>query len=73
MTRHAAGLPQLQENYAEGWTGLRKHFDPSRRDPLQARVPPREVEAEADPDGAECAAALDLAARADHECRRRTR
>ncbi|HYF56978.1 MAG TPA: homogentisate 1,2-dioxygenase [Salinarimonas sp.] len=33
LTRYAAELPQLQETYLDCWEGLRKHFDPSRREP----------------------------------------
>ncbi|MEZ5851578.1 MAG: homogentisate 1,2-dioxygenase [Hyphomicrobiaceae bacterium] len=31
VTRHAAELPTLQQNYAACWDGLDKRFDPSRR------------------------------------------
>jgi len=34
VTRYASQLPELQENYVECWSGLKKHFDPSRRDPI---------------------------------------
>jgi homogentisate 1,2-dioxygenase len=33
VTKYAAGLPTLQENYVDCWAGLKKHFDPSRREP----------------------------------------
>ncbi len=33
VTRYAAELPELQENYTDCWEGLHKHFDPDRRDP----------------------------------------
>ena len=33
VTAHAAGLPELQDNYVDCWAGLRKHFDPNRREP----------------------------------------
>jgi homogentisate 1,2-dioxygenase len=33
VTRYAARLPQLEENYADCWVDLRKHFDPGRREP----------------------------------------
>jgi len=33
VTRWAAALPQLDHGYADCWADLRKHFDPSRRDP----------------------------------------
>lgn len=33
VTRYAAELPELQESYIDCWAGLRKHFDPSRREP----------------------------------------
>jgi homogentisate 1,2-dioxygenase len=32
MTRHAARSPTLQDNYIDCWQGLKKHFDPNRRD-----------------------------------------
>ena len=31
ITRYAADLPELQDNYIDCWKGLRKHFDPTRR------------------------------------------
>ncbi len=33
LTAFAAELETRQENYAECWSGLRKHFDPARKDP----------------------------------------
>ena len=33
VTRWAARLPQLEETYADCWADLRKHFDPTRREP----------------------------------------
>jgi homogentisate 1,2-dioxygenase len=33
VTAYAAGLPELQDNYVDCWAGLRKHFDPNRREP----------------------------------------
>jgi homogentisate 1,2-dioxygenase len=33
VTRWAAALPQLDRDYADCWADLKKHFDPSRRDP----------------------------------------
>ena len=33
VTAYAAGVPQLQDNYAGCWDGLQKYFDPNRRDP----------------------------------------
>ncbi len=33
VTRYAATLPSLQDNYADCWSGLKKHFDPNRREP----------------------------------------
>lgn len=33
VTRWASELPELQESYIDCWTGLRKHFDPNRREP----------------------------------------
>jgi homogentisate 1,2-dioxygenase len=33
VTRYAGGLPELQDNYLECWEGLRKHFDPGKREP----------------------------------------
>jgi homogentisate 1,2-dioxygenase len=33
VTRWAARLPQLEENYADCWADLRKRFDPTRREP----------------------------------------
>jgi homogentisate 1,2-dioxygenase len=32
VTRYAAGLPELQSDYADCWSGLKKHFDPTRKD-----------------------------------------
>ena len=32
VTRYASGLPELQENYTDCWAGLKKHFDPARRE-----------------------------------------
>ena len=31
VTRHAAELETLQDNYVDCWSGLKKHFDPNRR------------------------------------------
>jgi homogentisate 1,2-dioxygenase len=33
VTRWAAGLPELDRGYLDCWAGLKKHFDPSRREP----------------------------------------
>ena len=33
ITRYAADLPELQDNYIDCWDGLNKHFDPERKDP----------------------------------------
>ncbi|WP_372422647.1 homogentisate 1,2-dioxygenase [Salinarimonas chemoclinalis] len=33
VTAWAAGLPELQESYIDCWQGLKKHFDPTRREP----------------------------------------
>jgi homogentisate 1,2-dioxygenase len=33
VTAYAAGLPVLQDDYIDCWSGLKKHFDPNRRDP----------------------------------------
>ncbi len=33
VTRFAATSPALQPDYVECWSGLKKHFDPTRRDP----------------------------------------
>lgn len=33
VTRWASELSELQESYIDCWTGLRKHFDPNRREP----------------------------------------
>ena len=33
VTKYAAGLDSLQSNYIDCWTGLKKHFDPKRREP----------------------------------------
>jgi homogentisate 1,2-dioxygenase len=33
VTAYAGSLPELQDNYLDCWEGLRKHFDPTRRDP----------------------------------------
>jgi len=33
VTKYAAGLPGLQQNYIDCWAGLKKHFDPNRREP----------------------------------------
>lgn len=32
VTRYAAALPSLQHDYIECWAGLKKHFDPRRKD-----------------------------------------
>jgi homogentisate 1,2-dioxygenase len=33
ITQYAAGLPSLQQDYIDCWSGLKKHFDPNRREP----------------------------------------
>ncbi len=33
LTRYAAQSPTLEEGYVDCWAGLRKHFDPTRREP----------------------------------------
>jgi homogentisate 1,2-dioxygenase len=33
VTAYAAGLPALQDDYIDCWSGLKKHFDPNKRDP----------------------------------------
>jgi homogentisate 1,2-dioxygenase len=33
VTRYAAQLPQRQDGYADCWSGLRRHFNPLKRDP----------------------------------------
>ncbi|WP_439576186.1 homogentisate 1,2-dioxygenase [Phreatobacter sp.] len=33
LTRYASELPTLQPNYTDCWVGLKKHFDPSRKEP----------------------------------------
>jgi homogentisate 1,2-dioxygenase len=33
VTAYASGLPELQDNYIDCWSGLEKHFDPGRREP----------------------------------------
>lgn len=33
VTAHAAGLPTLQKRYIDCWAGMKKNFDPSRKDP----------------------------------------
>jgi homogentisate 1,2-dioxygenase len=33
VTKYAAELPALQDNYIDCWAGLKKHFDPNRREP----------------------------------------
>jgi homogentisate 1,2-dioxygenase len=33
VTAWAAGLDQLQAGYTECWSGLKKHFDPTRMEP----------------------------------------
>jgi len=33
VTKYAAGLPGLQDDYIDCWSGLQKHFDPNRREP----------------------------------------
>lgn len=33
VTRYAAGLDSLQDDYIDCWSGLKKHFDPKRREP----------------------------------------
>ncbi|HEU5017068.1 MAG TPA: homogentisate 1,2-dioxygenase [Pseudolabrys sp.] len=36
ITRYAAELPSLQDDYIDCWRGLQKHFDPNRREPKQS-------------------------------------
>jgi homogentisate 1,2-dioxygenase len=33
VTKYAAGLKELQRDYIDCWQGLRKHFNPNRRQP----------------------------------------
>jgi homogentisate 1,2-dioxygenase len=33
VTKYAAGLDVRQDDYLDCWSGLKKHFDPSRREP----------------------------------------
>ena len=33
VTRYAAELPMLDQNYIDCWSGLKRHFDPTRREP----------------------------------------
>jgi homogentisate 1,2-dioxygenase len=33
VTKYAATLSERQDNYTDCWTGLKKHFDPNRREP----------------------------------------
>ena len=33
VTKYAAALPTLQDDYIDCWNGLNKHFDPNRREP----------------------------------------
>ena len=33
VTKYAAETPALQEDYIDCWAGLKKHFDPNRREP----------------------------------------
>lgn len=33
VTRYAAGIEQLQRNYIDCWQGLKKRFDPTRKEP----------------------------------------
>jgi homogentisate 1,2-dioxygenase len=33
VTKYAAEAPALQQDYIDCWAGLKKHFDPNRRDP----------------------------------------
>ena len=33
VTQYAGSLDTLQDNYADCWSGLNKHFDPNRREP----------------------------------------
>lgn len=33
VTKYAATSPALQDNYIDCWAGLKKHFDPNRREP----------------------------------------
>ena len=32
LTGYAAGLPELQDNYSDCWSGLKKRFDPNKRE-----------------------------------------
>jgi len=33
VTKFAATHASLQDNYADCWAGLKKHFDPKRKEP----------------------------------------
>jgi homogentisate 1,2-dioxygenase len=33
VTKYAAGLKTRQDDYVDCWKGLKKHFDPKRREP----------------------------------------
>jgi homogentisate 1,2-dioxygenase len=33
VTKYAAGLKELQQDYIDCWQGLRKHFNPGSRQP----------------------------------------
>ena len=33
VTKWASELSTLQPNYADCWTGLKKHFDPAKKEP----------------------------------------
>ncbi len=33
VTKYAAELATLQDNYADCWTGLNKNFNPNKREP----------------------------------------
>ena len=33
VTPYAAALPQLQHDYVDCWSGLKKNFDPKKREP----------------------------------------
>jgi homogentisate 1,2-dioxygenase len=33
VTKYAATSSSLQDDYIDCWSGLKKHFDPNRREP----------------------------------------
>ena len=33
VTKYAAELDTLQDNYIDCWSGLKKHFNPNKREP----------------------------------------